>query len=155
MSKQLIASEIVDSMDSDRIYVIGPGTTTKEIMSLLGIEYTLLGVDATHNGELVGRDLSEQELLDLLDGVDPELIVGVIGGQGFVFARGNQQLSAPVIETIGVDNITIVATEEKIHALEDDPLRVDTGDQEVDNALSGYSRVLTGRGSQMVVQIIQ
>ncbi|MUV56181.1 ATP-NAD kinase family protein [Halogeometricum sp. CBA1124] len=154
-SKRAIAGAVANSMEEGTAYVIGPGTTTKGILTHLGLDYTLLGVDVVRDGELVGRDLNERELLDLLDGVPAHIVVGVIGGQGFVFGRGNQQLSARVIEAVGADNVTVVATEEKLLSLGGDSLRVDTGDESLDEALTGYRRVVTGRGTQMVARVVR
>jgi len=71
-------------------------------------------VDAVKNRELVGKDLNERELLRLLEnekkkeGNPPvKLLVSPIGAQGFVFGRGNQQLSAKVIEKVGVENVIV------------------------------------------------
>jgi predicted polyphosphate/ATP-dependent NAD kinase len=152
-SKEAIAAEVVDSMEPGRRYVIGPGTTTMAITDRLGLEGTVLGVDVVEDGELVAADVNEAGLLELLEGRDAAIVVGVIGGQGFVFGRGNQQLSGRVVREVGVDNVTIVATESKLLSLDGAPLFVDTGDDEVDEALSGYTRVVTGRGQRMVAEV--
>jgi predicted polyphosphate/ATP-dependent NAD kinase len=53
-----------------------------------------------------------------------------IGGQGFIFGRGNQQISPKVIRQVGLVNIVVVATKGKIEHLKS--LRIDTGDSELD-----------------------
>ena len=68
----------------------------------------------------------------------------VIGGQGHVFGRGNQQLSAKVIEQIGQENIIIVATNEKLRSLDKRPMIADTGDMELDKQLAGLYPVVSG-----------
>lgn len=143
-----IASDVVSQMKEDVCYIIGPGTTTRAIMNLLGLKYTLLGVDAVLNGALIGNDLNETSLLSLLDqmegkSIPVKVIVTVIGGQGYIFGRGNQQLSHRVLRRIGKSNLIVVATESKILALDGKPLLVDTGDGEVNQQLSGYVKVIT------------
>ena len=73
-----------------------------------------------------------------------KLVITLIGGQGHIFGRGNQQLSPAVIKAVGRDNIIIVATKIKLQALEGRPLIADTGDSELDKALSGPISVVTG-----------
>lgn len=143
-----IASDVVSQMKEDVCYIIGPGTTTRAIMNLLGLKNTLLGVDAVLNGALVENDLNETSLLSLLDemeakGIPVKVVVTVIGGQGYIFGRGNQQLSHRVLRRIGKSNLIVVATESKILALDGKPLLVDTGDGEVNQQFSGYVKVIT------------
>ena len=143
-----IASDVVSQMKEDVCYIVGPGTTTRAIMNLLGLKYTLLGVDAVLNGALVGNDLNETSLLSLLDQMEEKsipvkVIVTVIGGQGYIFGRGNQQLSHRVLRRIGKSNLIVVATESKLMALDGKPLLVDTGDGEVNQQLAGYVKVIT------------
>jgi len=147
-----IARAVVDGMDDETLYVVGPGTTTAAVLAELGLEGTLLGVDAVRGGELVGSDLRESELLALVEDTPAKIVVGVIGGQGFVFGRGNQQLSWRVVEAVGPENVVVVATESKLHEL-DGPLRVDTGDAAVDEALAGYTQVVTAQGRRSVVKV--
>lgn len=141
-----IARQIAAGMQPDRLYILGPGTTTRRVSHALGLPSTLLGVDAVLNGALVGQDLDEQTLLRLMARRASHLIVGVLGGQGSVFGRGNQQISAEVIRQVGRDRITVIASTEKLIALGNAPLRVDTGDDEVDALLTGHIRVEIGPG---------
>lgn len=141
---QSIAAEVAGNMESDAYYIIGPGTTTRAIKDELGIEGSLLGVDVVRNGELVAKDVAENELLTLLNGSRAKIIVTVIGGQGYIFGRGNQQLSPQVIRKVGKDNIIVVATRNKLFSLERRPLLVDTGDDALDESLAGYINVVTG-----------
>lgn len=151
-AKASIGREVVDEMEEETLYVVGPGTTTAAVLEELGLEPTLLGVDAVRGGELVGTDLRESELLELVGDGPAEIVVGVIGGQGFVFGRGNQQISWRVIRAVGADNVVVVATESKIHDL-GGPLRVDTGSAELDEELAGYTQVVTGLGTRSVVKL--
>lgn len=148
-----IAAEVVENrMKDDGTYLVGPGTTTRALLRKLGVEGTLLGVDVVRGGEMVGRDLSEEELLGQMG--DPSgLIVAPLGGQGFLLGRGNQQLSPSVIRRVGRDAIIVVATHRKLHALQGRPLLVDTGDRDVDWMLSGYMTVITGYRDRVVYPV--
>lgn len=148
-----IAADIVEEMEDDVIYVLGPGTTVRPIAERLGLSKTLLGVDVVLNGEIIASDANEEKLLELIDGKEARVIVTVIGGQGFVFGRGNQQISPQVIRAVGVENITIIATPGKLAALQGRPLLVDTGDPELDELLSGYAKVVTEYGRRVVYRV--
>jgi len=148
-----IAADIVEEMERDVLYVLGPGTTVRQIAERLGLSKTLLGVDVVLNGELIAADANEEKLLELIDGKEARIIVTVIGGQGFVLGRGNQQISPQVIRSVGVENITIIATPGKLAALQGRPLLVDTGDPEVDEMLVGYAKVVTEYGRRVVYRV--
>ena len=150
-----IAAGIVESMEHGRIYLIGPGSTTAAIMSQLGLPNTLLGVDAICDNEVLLSDAGEAELLELLEreGRPAEIIITAIGGQGHIFGRGNQQFSPAVIRRVGIDNITVVAGKGKIKGLEGQPLLVDTNDPELDRALAGYRRVVTGYRDEILYPV--
>lgn len=139
-----IARQVVGDMEGDTVYIIGTGSTTAAISDALGVENTLLGVDVVMNGRLIGADVSERELLELTRDKRAKIVVGVIGGQGYIFGRGNQQVSPQVIRQVGLSNIIVVATRGKLLALGGKPLLVDTGDGELDGELSGYMEVITG-----------
>ena len=97
-----IATEVVAGMEPDALYILGPGTTTRTVMERLGLPKTLLGVDAVRDGALAGADLTEGELLELAAAAPRAyIVVTVIGGQGHVFGRGNQQISPAVIRARG------------------------------------------------------
>ena len=80
-------------------------------------------------------------------------MVTVIGGQGYVFGRGNQQLSPEVIRKVGKDNIRIVATRDKLQALNRRPLLVDTGDDELNQMLKGYYHVLVSYDREVMYRL--
>ena len=142
---QDIGADLVEAMEQDCLYLIGPGSTPSGIMDELGLDNTLLGVDAVYNSEQVGKDLNESQILALLENhPNARIVVTAIGGQGHVLGRGNQQFSAAVIRQVGISNILIMATKTKITGLQGRPLLVDTGDPELDRELAGYRRVITG-----------
>jgi len=128
-----IAIYIIENMQPDVIYIVGPGTTTRTIGDLLDVKKTLLGVDLFCNKKLIAKDVNEKQILEEIRGKKAQIIVTPIGGQGFIFGRGNQQISAKVIRQVGIDNIIVVATKSKLENLKS--LRVDTGDPDLDEEL--------------------
>lgn len=128
-----IAIHIIEEMKPDLTYVIGPGTSTRTIGDLLDQKKTLLGVDLFQNKKIIARDVNEKQLLKATKGKAARIIVTPIGGQGFIFGRGNQQISPKVIRQVGLDNLVVVATKSKLDRLKS--LRVDTGDSELDKDL--------------------
>jgi len=153
-SMRAIACHIVENLRRDCLYIIGPGTTTRAIASELGVPKTLTGVDVVLDGRVVASDANEARLLELLDGRPATIIVTPIGGQGYVFGRGNQQLSHEVINRVGKSNIIVVGTKEKIHSLKGQPFLVDTGDPSLDQTLTGYVRVVTGYNELIMYRVI-
>ena len=153
LNKMGIAREVIEQMEKDTLYIVGPGTTTKAIADMLKINKTLLGVDVVLNGKLIAKDVDESKLLELLGKFDKaKIIVTPIGSQGFIFGRGNQQISAKVIRKVGRDNIIVIATRGKL--AKTPFLRVDTGDPELDEKLKGYWKVVTDYGEYTVVKCI-
>ena len=139
-----IAGYVVSEMDEDTLYVMGSGSTVAAIMQEMGLENTLLGVDLVADQSLIAQDLTAEQLLAMTHQRDTKLVITLIGGQGHIFGRGNQQLSPALIRAIGLDNIIVVATKTKLQALNGRPLICDTGDSELDDELSGYIRVTCG-----------
>jgi len=139
-----IAAYVVSEMDEDTLYIMGSGSTVEAIMEEMGLENTLLGVDLIKDQALVGQDLTAADLLELTDKKNTKLVITLIGGQGHIFGRGNQQLSPALIRAIGKENIIVVATKTKLQALNNRPLICDTGDNELDDELTGYIKVTTG-----------
>jgi predicted polyphosphate/ATP-dependent NAD kinase len=140
-----IAAEVLETMDNDALYIIGPGTTTRAVTEALGVEGTLLGVDLVLHGELVAADVDAGRIESALDRAPRAVIVVTpIGGQGVLFGRGNQQLTPAVLRRVGRDNLLVLATKTKITELGGRPLLLDTDDPALDRAYSGLIRVVTG-----------
>jgi predicted polyphosphate/ATP-dependent NAD kinase len=115
-----IAIYVIENMQPETLYIIGPGTTTRTISDLLDQKKTLLGVDLFVNKQIVERDVNETQILQALktlNGKQAKIVVTLIGGQGFIFGRGNQQISSKVIRQVGLDNIVVVATSNKLRSL--------------------------------------
>lgn len=151
-NKQEITQFVIDNMEKDKIYLLGPGTTVKSISDTLRIPKTLLGIDAICNKQIIGEDLNEKGILELMrKNTKIEIIVSPIGGQGFVFGRGNKQFTPEVLKRIGKNNIKIIATEEKMREL--NCLRIDSGDVEIDNLLKGFTKVIIGYKEELIIPI--
>jgi predicted polyphosphate/ATP-dependent NAD kinase len=140
----------------DELVLLGPGTTTARVAEARGLEGTLLGVDVVRGGELVGRDVDEAGLLRILDdhpGVRPWLVLGVIGGQGMLLGRGNQQLSPAVLRRVRREDITVLAARDKLLALQPSRLHIDTGDPELDERLSGHMAVRVATRERVMMEV--
>lgn len=152
--QQVIAEYVAELMEDDWYYVLGPGTTVKAIADHLKIVKTLLGVDIIQGGKIVASDVNEEQLLRLIEGKKVKIIVSPIGQQGFIFGRGNQQISPKVIRKVGAENVWIIATRNKLLSIPlGRPLLVDTGDEEVNKMLSGYRRIITGYKEEVVTKV--
>jgi len=142
-SKEHIAHFAAEFMADGSLYILGVGSTTKVIADVLGIEKTLLGIDLVQNGRLLKKDASEKDILAyLVQGVSAKIIVSPLGAQGFIFGRGNHQISAEVLRMIGKDNVIVVGTPYKLQ--QTPQLFVDTGDPAIDQAFCGYVSVVCG-----------
>ncbi len=152
-----IATDVVESLVADRHYVLGPGTTIRGVALALGLPKTLAGVDVvrvTARGpEVESADAGERQIREAASGGPVTILVTPIGGQGFLFGRGNQSISPDVIRLAGRDGIMILATPAKLAALGGRPLLVDTGDHGLDRELAGYHTVVTGHHERMVVGV--
>ena len=149
-----IAAEITERMEPGRLYILGPGTTTRAIAEALGLPKTLLGVDLVCDGAVVAADATEDGILRALAESRPgAIVVTPIGGQGHFLGRGNQQIGACVVKAVGLDRMLVAATPEKLASLGDGTLHVDTGDPDLDRALAGWRRIITGYGSEAVCRV--
>jgi len=146
-----LAIYIIEEMKPDVIYIIGPGTTTRTIADLLDEKKTLLGVDLFCNKKLIAKDVNEKQILEKSKGKTAQIIVTPIGGQGFIFGRGNQQISPAVIRQVGRNNIVVIATKHKLRGLKS--LRVDTDDPDLDKAFRGHIKVVTDYREEQTMRI--
>jgi len=144
-AKTDIAHFIREVMDGtpDILYILGPGSTTAAIAGELDLKKTLLGFDAVKGGALVASDLHEQAFLALLkEGTQARLVISIIGAQGALLGRGTQQVSPNVIRIIGIENIIVVATPQKL--TETPVVFVDTGDPDLDTSFGTHISVISG-----------
>ncbi|MGO4592568.1 ATP-NAD kinase family protein [Leifsonia sp. 2TAF2] len=134
-------------------YLLGPGGTTREVGRRLCLDTSPLGVDVIQDGRLLERDVTEQEALAAVAGHPAQAVVTIIGGQGFLLGRGNQQLSARVLTQLGQHPLLVVATEQKLIDLAGRPLLVDTGDPALDARLAGHIPVVTGPATASIYPV--
>ena len=130
--------------------LIGPGLTMHRLKIALAGRGTLLGVDVFAHGELLVEDAAQAQLLALPGGA--LLVLGVVGGQGFLLGRGNQQLGPDVLAQVQWPPI-IIASAAKLAALPRPALLVDTGDEALDARLAGFLQVRTGPRQAMMMRI--
>ena len=151
-AKREIARVIVGDMDPDTLYLLGCGTTVRSIAEELRVDKALLGIDAVKAGQLLGGDLNERAILELL-GVHnkTKIIVTPLGGNGFIFGRGNKQFTPEVLRRVGRENIIIIANRDKLLAMP--CLHVDSGDAELDAELSGYMDVIVGKNHRKLMRV--
>jgi predicted polyphosphate/ATP-dependent NAD kinase len=153
-----ITEYFLEKIDPSGTYVLGPGSTVQRIAKRLGINKSVLGVDIVKgDGTAVRPDVDEATLMSLISKASPKnstkIIISPIGGQGFLFGRGNQQISPKVVRRVGVENIIVVGSRSKIEALRPRRLLTDSGSDEIDQQLRGYLRVITGYREEMVVKV--
>lgn len=149
-----LGKEVAAKMLPGRLYLLGPGTTVAAVSQALGVQASLFGVDVVLDGRVLAEDASEEQLRRLLDAhPDATLVLGVVGGQGFLLGRGNQQLSPTILGRIGAENVVILAATGKVSALDPPVLRVDMGDDAPVPVVSGYYRVHTAPGRSIVLKV--
>ena len=148
-----VAEYMVSIMRNDTLYLIGAGSTTGQIMKRLGLDHTLLGIDAVFNGSTVGKDLNEKGIISLLERYSRSaLILGIIGKQGFFLGRGSKELSPAVIRMIGIENIVLTASVAKLNDIKE--LHADTGDPELDKELKGFRKVVFRYAGERIMKVV-
>ncbi|WP_019227455.1 ATP-NAD kinase family protein [Sedimentibacter sp. B4] len=151
----LVSRYIAFNMEKDVLYIMGTGSTVRGVMDKLKLKNTLLGVDLVCNNQVITNDVNENTILSYLDKYSKaKIVITVIGGQGYLFGRGNQQISHRVIRKVGLDNILIIATKNKMYSLFGQSLLVDTGDEVLNSELSGYARVIVGYDESVMFKVI-
>ncbi|MFE4478840.1 MULTISPECIES: ATP-NAD kinase family protein [Streptomycetaceae] len=164
-----LAAEVAERVGPGGLLLLGPGSTTYAVATALGAPgASLTGVDLLRLGpasalgpghadglataaRLLIRDARADQLRALP--TTPCIALSPIGGQGFLLGRGNQQLTPELLRAAGRERLLVLATEAKLAALAGRPLLLDTGDPDLDDALSGHVRVITGRRSGAVYRL--
>lgn len=149
-AQEAAALQVIDQMETGIYYIIGSGSTTSRLMAELGLAGTQLGIDIIKDGQLIAKDVAEKEILSIIQDQPTKLIVTPMGGQGYLFGRGNQQLSDNVLALIAKDDIIILSTPGKLNTLFGRPLWIYTGDEIIDQKLSGYYKIVIGYGKYAI-----
>ncbi|HMU67239.1 MAG TPA: NAD(+)/NADH kinase, partial [Cellvibrionaceae bacterium] len=137
VAEELIISDIAaylkELIPSNATVVFGPGKTMADLQDAMGLPYTLLGFDVFAGSECLARDANVQELSRLLtSAAEPWVFLTVMGGQGHIIGRGNQQLSAGILKIIGRNAVHPIATKEKLASVGRGILLIDSGDRALD-----------------------
>lgn len=148
-----VAVGVAGRLQPGHNYLLGPGSTMMAVARELGVAKTPLGVDVVRDGRLVASDCSESELLAIVAQAPSHAVVTVIGGQGFLLGRGNQQISAAVLQQLADPPLLVAATANKLLGLPG-PLLIDTGDARLDARLAGFQRVTTSSQDTAVVAAV-
>lgn len=149
-----LGEEVASEFQKGVLYLVGPGTTAKRPLNALGLPSTLLGVDAAMDGKLVASDVSGPEAAKLAGSARTHIVVGVTGGQGFVFGRGNQQIGPDLIRMCWSRETTVLASAEKLLTLPGGALLADTGDPALDETVRGFKAVRTGPRRSIMMPIV-
>ncbi|MCG8305802.1 MAG: ATP-NAD kinase family protein [Cytophagales bacterium] len=153
--QEAIAQYMMEKMEDEIVYFIGPGSTTMALTDKLGLRGSLLGVDIITKSKVLKRDVTDRQLLDFMnEGRRVEVIVTPIGGQGFLFGRGNQQFAPKVLCRFEPGQIHILSTQKKIIDLQGQPLLIDSGDESVNKQLTGYYRIISGYHESLVYKAV-
>ena len=137
-----------DLRDEAGTYVLGPGSTVDAVKTELGFDGSPLGVDVWRDGEVVAADAAASDILASL-GDRNVIVVSPIGGQGFIFGRGNDQISPEVTRH---SEIEVIASKQKLDDI--GVLRVDTGDPRLDEELRGWQRVRVGKFERRLLKVV-
>ncbi len=142
-NQRAIAKFVLEQVSPDATWILGPGTTVKEVAELLGAKKTILGVDIYGDGNTI-LDVDEKRILrEVKDWKHTWIVLSPIGRQGILLGRGNQQLSPEILKRVEKEHIIIAATKTKLQSIDGNVLRIDTGDSSTDEVLKGYVRVVT------------
>jgi len=148
-----IADKIIEDLEDNVYYLLGPGTTVKAITDKLNLKKTLLGVDLLHNKQIVAYDLNEHQILGYIKQGATKIIVSLIGRQGFLFGRGNLQFTPKILKLIPSSNIIIIATKFKLASIPNQCLRIDSRDAKLDIEMRGLYKAITDYDEIRIIEL--
>ena len=100
-----VCEELADEIRRGGLYIVGPGTTTAAGARSTSAYTGRCSASTSFEDGCPDRAAiaSERELLDVARRPGRDDRAGLVGGQGVLFGRGNQQISAEVIRRAGDD----------------------------------------------------
>lgn len=146
-SRDGIVEHMIEEMEDnpDTLYLLGPGGTVHHLKEKLGLGGAPLGIDAVRGKRLVGADLNEEGILRVMEGhPHTKLVLSPVGAQGFLLGRGNLEITPRILERIGLGNLVVVATPDKLRHTP--VLRVDTGDSSLDRQFADKEYLFVVQG---------
>ena len=151
--KKGIAEEIAHNIEKDKqnIYFLGAGTTVFAVKKRLGIDGSILGVDAVRERKMIGKDIWDEQMLEMLKGSSGKIILSPIGRQGFLLGRGNQQFSPRILRKVGIHNIRVISTRGKLDEIKN--MIIYTGDRALDELFPKFMKVLLGPDRFKMVRV--
>jgi len=152
-NQERIADKIVEELIENVYYLLGPGTTVKAITDKLRLQKTLLGIDLLHNKKIIAYDLNEKQILSYIKDHSTKIILSFIGRQGFLFGRGNLQFTPKILRIISPTNLIIIATKYKLASIENQSLRIDSRDLNLDREMRGLYKIITDYDEIKIIEL--
>ncbi len=150
-----IAAYLQELVPIEATVVFGPGKTMADIQTALALPYTLLGFDVFKGSSTLALDADGQQLSALLTNANNVWVfLTVIGGQGHIIGRGNQQLSAALLKVLGRNAIYPIATKEKLASVTRGKLLMDSGDAGLDRQWQGLIPVICGYREHVLCDLL-
>ncbi len=150
---EALVDEWIETQVPGRRYLVGPGSTTRALLDRLGLRGSVLGFDLLCDGALLARDLYAAQIQDAVAQAPLTLVLSPTAPQGHLIGRGNQQLTPEVLRALGLHQIQVLATPGKLAALRGRPLRIDSGDAELDRDFARHVEVIVGYGQRVLYPV--
>lgn len=137
--------------------LFGPGGSLTQLQTALGLPATLLGFDVFLGNKALCLDATAEQLNTLVRSHKGpvRVFLTVMGGQGHILGRGNQQLQPSLIQYLGKSAFTLIATPEKLASLVERSLFVDTGCPQLDAQWQGLMPVMCGYDEVVLMPVGQ
>ena len=135
---------------------LGPGSSCFAVKQAYGIpEPTLLGFDLVCPAQGSTAAIQLDVDVSVIGAALPDLqvVLSFSRAQGFLLGRGNQQLTAPLLQQLTPAGLCIVGTRTKLATLDGRPLLVDSGSPEVDRQFSGLREIVSGFDDRLLYRV--